>query len=231
MSLDCSPPPASGAFTSQRSLSALQCAPSHASCLGYCGVWWTANLELKKKTAEMIGWKQERCRCKIGWREQRGDVTGESVWRWACWETVKGSNHRVSGEEEGANKRQSRRKSDKDGIDSRTTGRVECDKEENDVRDKAEWHKCHHANLSCTLPLSLLYFASILPLLLDLKPCRDGHQMGSVEANIHPPATSFPHLTASTISRHQLEPSQRVLSLQSWEWTGQSAIHEAVYRK
>lgn len=29
-------------------------------------------------------------------------------------------------------------KSDKDGIDSGTTGRVECDKEENDVCDKAE---------------------------------------------------------------------------------------------
>lgn len=51
---------------------------------------------------------------------------------------MKGSNHRVSGEEEGANKQQSRRKSDKDGIDSRTTDRVECDEEENDVRDKAE---------------------------------------------------------------------------------------------
>lgn len=46
MSLDCSPPPASGTFTSQRSLAVLQCAPSHASCLGYCGVWWTATLEL-----------------------------------------------------------------------------------------------------------------------------------------------------------------------------------------
>lgn len=50
---------------------------------------------------------------------------------------MKGSNHRVSGEEEGANKQQSRSKSDKDGIDRRTTDRVECD-EENDVRDKAE---------------------------------------------------------------------------------------------
>lgn len=29
-------------------------------------------------------------------------------------------------------------KSDKDGIDSRTTGRAECDEGENDVRDKAE---------------------------------------------------------------------------------------------
>lgn len=44
----------------------------------------------------------------------------------------------MSGEEEGANKQQSRRKSDKDGIDSRMTGRVECDEGENDVRDKAE---------------------------------------------------------------------------------------------
>lgn len=57
--------------------------------------------------------------------------------------------------------------------------------------------------------------ASLLLLLLDTKPCRDGHQMGSMEANIHPPATSFPHLTASAISSHQLEPSQRGLNLQS----------------
>lgn len=51
---------------------------------------------------------------------------------------MKGSNHRVSGEQEGANTQQSRWKSDKDGIDSRTTGRAECDEGENDVRDKAE---------------------------------------------------------------------------------------------
>lgn len=51
---------------------------------------------------------------------------------------MKGSNHTVNGEYEGANKQQSRRKSDKDRIDSRTTGWVECDMEENDVRDKAE---------------------------------------------------------------------------------------------
>lgn len=44
----------------------------------------------------------------------------------------------MNGEQEGANKQQSRRKSDKDRIDSRTTGRAECDEEENDVRDKAE---------------------------------------------------------------------------------------------
>lgn len=44
----------------------------------------------------------------------------------------------MSGEEEGANKHQSRWKSDKDEIDSRTTGRVECDEDENDIRDKAE---------------------------------------------------------------------------------------------
>ncbi|XP_010766853.1 SNF-related serine/threonine-protein kinase-like [Notothenia coriiceps] len=48
----------------------------------------------------------------------------------------------------------------------------------------------------------------------DLKPCRDGHQMGIVEANIHPPATSLPHLTFSYVSSHQLEPSQRGLNLQ-----------------
>lgn len=53
------------------------------------------------------------------------------------------------------------------------------------------------------------------PAEMDLKPCRDGHQMDSMEANIHPPATSFPQLTASTISCHQLEPSERGLSLQS----------------
>lgn len=61
----------------------------------------------------------------------------------------------------------------------------------------------------------LFYFSSFLSLLLDLKPRRDGHQMDSMEANIHPPATSFPQLTASTISCHQLEPSERGLSLQS----------------
>ncbi|TDH11605.1 hypothetical protein EPR50_G00062470 [Perca flavescens] len=53
------------------------------------------------------------------------------------------------------------------------------------------------------------------PAEMDLKPCRDGHQMGSMEANIHPPATSFPHLTASTISSHQLEPSQQRPHMQS----------------
>lgn len=37
-----------------------------------------------------------------------------------------------------ATTQQSRRKSDKDRIDSRTTGRAECDEGENDVRDKAE---------------------------------------------------------------------------------------------
>lgn len=141
---------------------------------------------------------------------------GGGVRRWACWGKVRGSNHRVSGEEEGANKQQSRRKSDKDGIDSRTTGRAECDKEENDVRDKAEWHKCHHANLSCTLPLSPLYFASVPPLLPDPKPGGDAHQMGSMEAGSRPPATNFPHLTASTVSRHQREPSQPGLRLHSW---------------
>lgn len=51
---------------------------------------------------------------------------------------MKGSNHGVSGEEEGANEQQSQWKSDKDEIDSRTTGRVECDEEENDIPDKAE---------------------------------------------------------------------------------------------
>ena len=198
-----------------------------AFCLKYCSVWCTAKSEYKKKTAQMIGWKQERCRCKIGWREQRRDLTGERVWRWAGWERVKGSNHRMCGEEEGANKQQSRRKSDKDGIDSRTTGRV------------TRWRMTYAIRQSDTnvttltfhaLSLSPLYFASILPLLLDLKPCRDGHQMGSTEANTHPPATTFPHLTASTNSRHQLEPSQRRLRLQSWGWTGQSAIPEAVDR-
>lgn len=156
------------------------------------------------------------------------DVAGRGggVRRWACWGKVRGSNHRVSGEEEGANKQQSRRKSDKDGIDSRTTGRAECDKEENDVRDKAEWHKCHHANLSCTLPLSPLYFASVPPLLPDPKPGGDAHQMGSMEDGSRPPATNFPHLTASTVSRHQLEPSQPGLRLHSWGWTGQSATPE-----
>lgn len=98
---------------------------------------------------------------------------------------------------------------------------MECDEEENDVRDKAEWHKCHHANLSCTLTLSPLYFPTslLLSLLPDLKTCRDGHQMGSMEANTHPPATSFPHLTATTISSHQLELLQRGLHLQSWGQT------------
>jgi len=78
----------------------------------------------------------------IGYGKKNRDVTEESVLKMALvWERAKGSNHRVStegGEEEGANKQQSRRKSDKDGIDSRKTGRVECDEEENDVRDKAE---------------------------------------------------------------------------------------------
>lgn len=64
-------------------------------------------------------------------------MTGAECLKMSLFGRVKGSNHRVSGEEEGANKQQSRR-SDKDGIDSRTTGRVECDEEENDVRDKAE---------------------------------------------------------------------------------------------
>lgn len=44
----------------------------------------------------------------------------------------------MNGDQEGANKQQSRRKSGKDRIDSRTTGRMECDEEENDIRDKAE---------------------------------------------------------------------------------------------
>lgn len=79
--------------------------------------------------------------------------------------------------------------------------------------------------------LSPLHFASVLPLLLDLKPCRDGHQMGSVEASAHPPATSFLHLTSSTISSRQLEPHQPGLCLQSWDWTNQSMIPESVYRK
>lgn len=81
------------------------------------------------------------------------------------------------------------------------------------------------------LSLSLLHFASILPLLLDLKPCRDGHQMGSMEAILHPPATSVLHLTSSTLSSHQVEPYQRGLCLQSWDWTSQSVIPESVYRK
>lgn len=54
------------------------------------------------------------------------------------WERAKGSNHRASRGGGGASRQQSRRKSDKDRIDSRTTGGVECDEEENDVRDKAE---------------------------------------------------------------------------------------------
>lgn len=110
----------------------------------------------------MIGWKQARCSSRIGLRQYKRVVTGESVWRWACWDRVKWSNHTVNGDQEGANKQQSRRKSGKDRIDSRMTGRMECDEEENDVRDKAEWHKCHHANLSCTLPL---YFTASFPLL------------------------------------------------------------------
>lgn len=57
----------------------------------------------------------------------RMSLLGESEW-------IKSQSER----EEGANKQQSRKKSDKDGIDSRTTGRVECDEEENDVRDKTE---------------------------------------------------------------------------------------------
>lgn len=43
--------------------------------------------------------------------------------------------------------------------------------------------------------------------------------MGSMEANTHPPATSFPNLTATTISSHQLELLQRGLHLQSWGQT------------
>lgn len=51
---------------------------------------------------------------------------------------MRGSNHGVSGEEDGVNKKQSQRKSDKDRIDSGTTDRMDSDEEENDVRDKAE---------------------------------------------------------------------------------------------
>ncbi|KAG7485032.1 hypothetical protein JOB18_001734 [Solea senegalensis] len=43
---------------------------------------------------------------------------------------------------------------------------------------------------------------------MDLSACRAGHQMGNMDANMLPPASSFPHLTASTKSGHQLEPSQ-----------------------
>lgn len=39
----------------------------------------------------------------------------------------KGSNHTDEGEWEGANKQQSQWESDKGRVDSRTTGRVECD--------------------------------------------------------------------------------------------------------
>lgn len=117
------------------------------------GYMWTSNLELKKKKEQKTLDKSRKgVNIKLD-RENRNEVWWESVWRWACWERVKGSNH-ASEREEGANKQQSWKKSDKDEIDSRTTGRVECDEGENDVRDKAEWHKCHHANLLCTLTLS-----------------------------------------------------------------------------
>lgn len=59
----------------------------------------------------------------------RGGVVGHGA---------KGSNHTEKGEREGANKQQSQWESDKDGTDSRTTGRVECDERETDVPDKAE---------------------------------------------------------------------------------------------
>ncbi|CAB1450645.1 unnamed protein product [Pleuronectes platessa] len=55
------------------------------------------------------------------------------------------------------------------------------------------------------------------PAEMDLRTCRDGHQMGNMEANMDPPATSFPHLTASADATHQPEPSQRGLGLQVCE--------------
>lgn len=143
---------------------------------------------------------------------------------------MKGSDLRLSAVDKGANRQQCRMKSDKDGIDSRTTGRKECDEEENDKRDKAEWHKCHQANLSCTLTLLFVYITHLLSLLLDLKPCGDGHQMGSMGANTQPPATIFPHLTASPISSHQIKPFQRGLSPESWSWASKEPSAGSIQR-
>lgn len=51
---------------------------------------------------------------------------------------ARGSNHTEKGEREGTNKQQSQWESDKDRLDSGTTGRVQCDERETDVPDKAE---------------------------------------------------------------------------------------------
>lgn len=126
-----------------------------------CRAWQTANLDLKEKMTEMIALDQQRCRNWIA-RNQRSRHHGERVCEDELVSKVKGSNlkHWVTSR---ANRQQSRRKSDKDRVDSGTTGGVECDGQGNDIRDKAEWHKVtkltfHALSLLCFCTFALLSF-------------------------------------------------------------------------